>query len=102
MDAIDMVDIEYKNLDNLKCQALEGARMGYTGKQVIHPNQVPVVQGAFSPSEDQVRWARGLITAFEENQKAGKGAFEYDGKMIDRPLLLQARNIISCYDTTSK
>ena len=90
-----------------------------SGKQVIHPNQVPVVQNAFSPSEDQVRWARGLVRAFAENQKAGKvcricsassvtctslhlqGAFEYEGKMIDRPLLLQAQNIIGCHDDAS-
>ena len=46
--------------------------MGFTGKQVIHPDQVPVVQKAFSPSAQQVEWARGLIVAFRAHQKSGK------------------------------
>ena len=58
--------------DSLKEQSLEGARMGYTGKQVIHPIQVPVVQQAFSPNEKKVEWATELIKAFEEHQQSGK------------------------------
>ena len=50
----------------------EGARMGYTGKQVIHPNQVPIVRQAFSPSPERVKWATGLIEAFHDHQKSGK------------------------------
>ena len=46
--------------------------MGYTGKQVIHPAQVPVVQQAFSPSREQVQWAGGLIQAFHQHQQSGK------------------------------
>ena len=46
--------------------------MGYTGKQVIHPAQVPVVQRAFSPSQEQVQWASGLIQAFHQHQQSGK------------------------------
>ena len=46
--------------------------MGFTGKQVIHPGQVPVVQEAFSPSPQQVEWAQGLIQAFHQHQASGK------------------------------
>ena len=46
--------------------------MGYTGKQVIHPAQVPVVQQAFSPSRGQVTWASGIIRAFHQHQESGK------------------------------
>lgn len=46
--------------------------MGYTGKQVIHPLQVPVVQEAFLPNKQQVEWAKGLLEAFERHQKSGK------------------------------
>ena len=60
--------------DSLKEQALEGARMGYTGKQVIHPIQVPIVQDAFSPSAKKVEWATELIKAFEEHQQSGKAS----------------------------
>lgn len=60
------------DLDGLKEQSLEGARMGFTGKQVIHPAQIPVVQEAFSPSADKIEWATELIKAFNENQDSGQ------------------------------
>lgn len=59
-------------MEGLKRQSEQGARMGYTGKQVIHPSQIPVVQDAFLPSSRQIEWASGLLKAFEEHQKSGK------------------------------
>ena len=67
--------IDYKDLEGLKKYSEEGARMGFTGKQVIHPSQVPVVQTAFSPSEEKMEWATNLIKEFREHEKKGKGAF---------------------------
>ncbi|KAK3098504.1 hypothetical protein FSP39_020145 [Pinctada imbricata] len=94
LQAIDMVDIDYKDLEGLKKQATEGANMGFTGKQVIHPNQIPIVQDTFCPSKDQIEWAKELIQAFEHHQKSGLGAFTFQNRMIDMPLVLQARNIV--------
>lgn len=68
--------------------------MGFTGKQVIHPSQIEVVQQAFTPSTEKIEWARELIQAFDTHQQSGKGAFTFRGNMIDMPLLLQARNIV--------
>lgn len=59
-------------MEGLKRQSEAGARMGFTGKQVIHPGQIPVVQEAFLPSGKQVEWATGLLKAFEEHQQKGK------------------------------
>lgn len=95
LQAIDMVHINYKDLDSLLKVSTEGAKMGFTGKQVIHPSQVSVVQKAFSPSEDKIKWATELVQQFELHQKEGKGAFTFQGAMIDKPLLLQAQNIIN-------
>lgn len=72
--------------------------MGFTGKQVIHPSQIEVVQRAFTPSTDKINWAQELVTAFNEHQNSGKGAFTFRGHMIDMPLLLQARNILQVVD----
>lgn len=94
LQAIDLVYIDYKDLEGLRRQSEEGAGMGFTGKQVIHPGQVPVVQAAFSPLPQKVEWAAALVEAFEHHQKEGKGAFTFRGNMIDMPLLLQARNIL--------
>ncbi|XP_064913743.1 citramalyl-CoA lyase, mitochondrial isoform X5 [Columba livia] len=65
------------------------------GKQVIHPNQIAVVQEQFSPSPEKIKWAQELISAFEEHQRLGKGAFTFHGSMIDMPLLKQAQNIVT-------
>lgn len=94
LQAIDMVHIDYKDQEALKEQSIKGANMGFTGKQVIHPSQIPIVQEAFSPSTEQIEWAKGLIQAFENHQSSGTGAFTYRGHMIDMPLLLQAKNIV--------
>ena len=60
------------DLDSLREQSLRGAGIGFTGKQVIHPAQVPIVQEAFSPSPEQVEWATELIKAFEAYQSTGQ------------------------------
>lgn len=94
IQAIDMVHIDYKDLKGLQEQSLEGASMGFTGKQVIHPGQVPVVQEAFSPSPEQLDRARRMVAEFEKHQKEGKGAFTFEGSMIDMPTVLQATNLV--------
>ncbi|XP_053733636.1 citramalyl-CoA lyase, mitochondrial isoform X2 [Synchiropus splendidus] len=95
LQAIDLVYIDYKDEEGLRQQAREGALMGFTGKQVIHPGQVQAVQEEFSPSQQRVQWAKELIAAFEQHQKEGKGAFTFRGSMIDMPSLKQAQNIIT-------
>ncbi|XP_030642701.1 citramalyl-CoA lyase, mitochondrial [Chanos chanos] len=95
LQAIDLVYIDYSDVEGLRGQAREGALMGFTGKQIIHPNQIKAVQEEFSPSPEKVQWARDLTAAFEKHQKLGKGAFTFQGSMIDMPLLKQAQNIIT-------
>uniref|UniRef100_A0A3Q3IKF0 Citramalyl-CoA lyase, mitochondrial n=1 Tax=Monopterus albus TaxID=43700 RepID=A0A3Q3IKF0_MONAL len=72
LQAIDLVYIDYKDVEGLRQQAREGALMGFTGKQVIHPWQIEAVQEEFSPSQERVQWARELIAAFDQHQKEGK------------------------------
>lgn len=95
LQAIDLVYIDYKDGEGLQRQAREGALMGFSGKQVIHPSQIPIVQEQFTPSADKIKWAQELISAFEEHQGLGKGAFTFHGSMIDMPLLKQAQNIVT-------
>ncbi|XP_075774871.1 citramalyl-CoA lyase, mitochondrial isoform X2 [Pelodiscus sinensis] len=95
LQAIDIVYIDFRDEDGLRRQSREGALMGFTGKQVIHPNQIAVVQEQFSPSPEKIKWAQELISAFEDHQQLGKGAFTFHGSMIDMPLLKQAQNIVT-------
>ncbi|XP_005093332.1 citramalyl-CoA lyase, mitochondrial [Aplysia californica] len=94
IQAIDMVYVDIHDKEGLRVQSEEGARKGYTGKQVIHPGQVAVVEAAFTPSPARVEWATELIQGFDEHQASGKGAFTFRGQMIDMPLLRQAKNVL--------
>ncbi|EDO47490.1 predicted protein [Nematostella vectensis] len=98
LQAIDLVDIDFKDLIGLKSQSEEGARMGFTGKQIIHPGQIDIVNKAFSPPPEKIKWAKDLLSAFEEQEKQGKGAMSFQGDMIDMPLVLQARAIVRLAD----
>ncbi|XP_069061178.1 citramalyl-CoA lyase, mitochondrial isoform X3 [Pleurodeles waltl] len=95
LQAIDLVYIDYRDGAGLAKQSREGALMGFTGKQVIHPNQIPIVQEQFTPSAERIQWAHKLISAFQEHQELGKGAFTFRGSMIDLPLLKQAQNLVT-------
>jgi len=95
LSAIDMVNIDFKDgMENLISEAREGRQFGFHGKQLIHPNQIDPVNKEFSPSESKINWAKELIAEFQKHELAGKGAFVFKGQMIDRPLLLQAENLV--------
>jgi citrate lyase subunit beta-like protein len=94
LQAIDIVTIDFKNLDIVRAEAEFGAQLGYSGKQIIHPAQVEPVQSAFTPDDNAIALARRIIEAFEASQKEGKGAFALDGKMIDMPLLKNAQKVL--------
>ncbi|EGG20677.1 citrate lyase subunit beta-like protein [Cavenderia fasciculata] len=93
LQAIDMVCINFKDLDVLRKEAKEGVQMGFHGKQAIHPGQIEVICDAFRPTLKQVQFASRIIDQNEINQSMGKGAFEVDGKMIDLPMVKWAQNI---------
>ena len=79
LQAIDMVTVNFKDLEAVRREASFGAQLGYTGKQIIHPNQVAPVQEAFTPDEAAIESARRLVEAFESHQARGSGAFALDG-----------------------
>lgn len=68
--------------------------MGYDGKWCIHPAQIPLTNELFAPSEEELSWARRVITAYEDANKRGFGAVALDNKMIDAANIRMARNTI--------
>ena len=94
LQAIDIVFIDFKDAEGLRLEAEQGAGFGFSGKQVIHPNQVQVTQEAFTPSAKMIEEARRIVETFEASQKEGKGAYALDGKMIDMPLLKNAQKVL--------
>jgi citrate lyase beta subunit len=95
LQAIDMVTIDFRDLETVRREASFGAGLGFTGKQVIHPAQVRPVQEAFTPDDDSIAKAGRLVEAFESHQKGGRGAFALDGKMIDMPLVKAAQGVLA-------
>jgi citrate lyase subunit beta/citryl-CoA lyase len=90
--AIETVYPAFRDLDGLAAYAARARRDGFTGMMAIHPDQVPVINAAFSPGAAEIAHARAVVAAFEANPEAG--ALALDGRMIDRPHLLQAQRIL--------
>jgi citrate lyase subunit beta/citryl-CoA lyase len=90
---IETVYPAFRDLEGLAAYAARARRDGFTGMMAIHPAQVPVINEAFTPSEAEIAHARAVVEAFEASP--GAGALSLDGKMIDRPHLVQAQRIIA-------
>jgi citrate lyase subunit beta-like protein len=94
LQAIDMVTIDFRNPEVVRAEADLGAKLGFSGKQIIHPAQVEPVQAAFTPSDEAIAYARRVVETFEAHQHEGRGAYELDGKMIDLPLFKNAQKVL--------
>jgi citrate lyase subunit beta/citryl-CoA lyase len=90
-EAVDAVYVNIPDLEGLGVEARDAVASGFSSKACIHPTQVPVVRGAYAPSEADVAAARQLLDAA---QASGSGVFQYDGKMIDGPILKHAESTI--------
>ncbi len=95
LQAIDVVFMDLHDPEGLRRESLQGAQMGYTGKQAIHPNQVAPVQEAFTPSDEAIASALRVVEAARQNQEGGRGAFALDGKMVDAPVVKAADWVIT-------
>lgn len=94
---IDLVCTSFRGEDGQKKLAEEsdqGKRLGFNGKQCIHPAQVEAVQKCFAPGEKEVEWAVRVSVASKKADEMGKGAWSLDGEMIDVPVILRAKRIV--------
>ncbi len=94
-EAIDTVFTEFADEDGLLEAARVAREFGYDGKLAIHPAQVDPITRAFTPTEDELAWARRVLEAEAEADAAGRGVFEVDGEMIDGPLIERAKQIVA-------
>jgi citrate lyase subunit beta / citryl-CoA lyase len=90
--AIDTIYTDFRDLAGLAAECAAARRSGFGGKMAIHPAQIPVINGAFTAGDDELAWARRVVTLFAEHPDAGTIAL--DGKMIDRPHLTLARRLL--------
>jgi citrate lyase subunit beta/citryl-CoA lyase len=88
---VDGVTTTLDDLDSVRSDAMRARALGFGGKLCIHPKQVPVTNQAFAPSEAELAWASGVVAAASASQGA---AVALDGKMIDRPVILVAQQML--------
>lgn len=91
---LDTVWFDLQDEDGLRASAEKVVKMGFQGKLCIHPSQIPVVNRAFTPSDEAVDFARKVVAAFEAAEAHGSAALQVDGKFIDYPIVYRAQRVL--------
>ena len=94
--AIDTLYSDFKDPEGLLKSCRNARRRGYSGRIAIHPDQVSIINEAFTPSASEIAHAQRIVDAFAANP--GAGTLGIDGKMVDMPHLKQARRTIGLSD----
>ena len=88
--ALDGVHLDIKDLDGLRDEALDAVAVGFDATVAIHPSQVPVIRAAYTPDPADVEWAQRVLAAAEQE----RGVFQFEGRMVDGPVLLHAERLL--------
>ncbi|MER9851953.1 CoA ester lyase [Mesorhizobium sp. M0106] len=86
---------DFSDTDKLREAAVQARRLGFAGALAIHPTQVAIFNEAFSPSEQELEWARCVVAAENDAATRGLSAFSLNGKMIDPPVVRRAHEILA-------
>jgi citrate lyase subunit beta/citryl-CoA lyase len=100
--ALDGIWPDVTDMDGLRRDALQGRRLGFVGKSVIHPGQTETVNDVFSPSAAEIAYAERVVRAFDGAQTKGDGAVALDGKMLDQPIFDRARRTLALNEAVSR
>ncbi len=92
--AIDAIWQDLKDAKGLVKDCQIGKSLGYSGKSIIHPDQISVVHKLFHPNKTEILWAEKVCQAYLKSTKKGKGATTVDGKMIDEVHFKQAKALL--------
>ena len=101
-DAIDAVFVDLAAPERLRQDAMRARALGFRGKMAIHPDQVATINGVFSPSADEIARARRLIDAADTARRQGEGAFRFEDRMVDAPVIARARRVLALADALVK
>ena len=92
LQAWDVPHIDLKRPDDLRDETRKVLALGFGCKTAIHPQQIPVIHAAFAPSPAELAWAKALLQAMPSGSTAG--AFIFEGRMVDAPVLRKARRVV--------
>lgn len=94
---IDTVHIRVHDLDDLEKNLILSKELGFEGMLVLNPKELPLVHQYYSPSQEEIEWAKEMIALAEEAVNAGKGVAVKDNKFIGPPMVKKAKNILKKY-----
>ena len=97
VEAVDTVYTDFRDLDGLREDSLRSYREGFSGRLAIHPAQVDVINDCYSPGDEDIARAERIVAAFAAEPEAG--TIGLDGRMLDRPHLLQAQKVLALRKT---
>ncbi len=100
--AIDGVYTDIRDEEGLSQETRLVRQMGFHGKLLIHPNQVGPVSQIFSPTEEEITHALGVIEAFEAALAKGQASTSFEGKMIDSPVAERARKLLALAESIAR
>jgi len=86
--------IDLKDIEALKDDAARAKQLGFQGKLCIHPKQIEPVHVVFTPTAEEISFARRVVDAFEAEEAGGSAAIQVDGKFVDYPVVEQSRRIL--------
>ncbi|MBL3540122.1 aldolase/citrate lyase family protein [Aminivibrio sp.] len=92
--AFDTVYTDIDDLEGLREQAAMSVALGFSGKAAVHPSQIAVIHEAFRPEEKDVRKAERIVRGAREAEERGLGVVAVDGRMVDAPVVAQARRTL--------
>jgi citrate lyase subunit beta/citryl-CoA lyase len=92
--AIDAIWQDLKDSKGFEKDCKIGKSLGFSGKSIIHPDQIPVVHKLFHPNKSEILWAEKVCKTYLKSTKKGKGATTVDGKMIDEVHFKQAKALL--------
>lgn len=90
VDALDTVYPRITDDEGLRREAGFVKQLGYGGKSVVHPNQIPIVHEVYRPTEKEIEDARKIVAAAQDAAARGLGAVSVDGRMVDAPVVRRA------------
>lgn len=92
--SIDGVYPDFADIDGLRVDGGQARRLGFTGKSLFHPGQIDEVNAIFSPSDQEISYAKEVVAAFEEATRRGDGAVAVNGQLVDLPIVRRAQRLI--------
>lgn len=99
---IDTVHIKVHDLEDLEKNLILSRKLGFEGMLVLNPKELPLVHQYYSPSEEQINWAKEMLELSEEAVKQGKGVAMKDNKFIGPPMVKMAKDILKLHNLCKK